>query len=158
MKTNFVICRGHNMETRNAVDIMLSRIGLLSFNEYEKLKKNIKPVGFYWWLSSSYESGCASYVDFSGEAIKEGFYTDAGTIAVRPALIVSDSNSRAQLAVGDTLLRDWVTWTYIGDGYLLHDSCLAKMPFSCNQAFDDYGHSDIKKYLDNWYEDNVING
>ncbi len=87
-------------------------------------------------------------MDFAGSDV----YHDHG---VRPVLLISNLRS-LNLKEGDKVEWGDYTWTIISDQYALCDKCIAWLPFREDLEAKDanvYEKSDVKKYLDQWYED-----
>lgn len=109
----------------------------------------------WWWLRSyGYDGSFAAYVDEFGDIHCEGTQVDEyGGCAVRPALKIKNLETSG-LSVGDIfemkgyefkIISENLAWMYnqnIGNGFFNKDY----------RKGNDYENSDIKKYVDCWYE------
>ena len=118
----------------------------------------------HWWLRTPAQNPAiiVAAVLENGEVKEDpGFWADNVNIGVRPALLLSSTGAEA-LDVGDKFKLDSYVpdgdgsksiscvFTVISDDYALCDEAIAKKQFDSNGA--DYENSDIKEYLDNWYD------
>ena len=111
----------------------------------------------WWWLRSPSDSRYASFVDFAGWAYY--YYcccdvndTDRGF--VRPALIINLESS--DLEVGDIfefggkefkILSPTIAWMHKDD----IGRCTFRKDWEADNA-NDYEASDVKKFVDEWFE------
>ena len=117
-----------------------------------------------WWLRTPAQNPAiiVAAVLENGEVKEDpGFWADNVNIGVRPALLLSNTGAEA-LDVGDKFKLDSYVpdgdgsksiscvFTVISDDYALCDEAIAKKQFDSDGA--DYENSDIKEYLDNWYD------
>lgn len=129
---------------------------LLSIEEARQLNKNIlitkKNPDKYWYLRSpaSYNHG-AVYVH-SGDF---GQIDTNVTLGVRPALKIKNPESFG-LWIGDSFAFGDYRFTIISAKYALCDEIVGECHFKSNgqnsEATNDYETSDIKKFVDYWYE------
>jgi hypothetical protein len=146
-------------------------IDLLTVEEAKKLPKEIricdaskKFVGYVsnnnkccWWLRSpGRASKDAAVVDASGAVNELGNYVIDDILAVRPVIRVTDENIDDMEEIGDGYIRylgtKWIDITdYIGTVCLLKKKCL-KRPHRFDSASNDYEKSEIKEYIESWYQ------
>lgn len=128
---------------------------LLSIDEYEKHKENISKVKGTWWLrsqgyydtSAAFVHGVYGYVDDDGGYVGMQF-------GVRPALQISNSVS---LQTGEEFAFGEHTFTYLGEGLAICNDIVGKCAFRKDwEALDanNYEKSDVKAYVENWFEKN----
>lgn len=117
------------------------------------LTKEEREYAHYWWLSTpGNDDYCVCFVDYDGLVMANGyhahFYGD-----VRPALIINLDSS--ELKVGDVfqfgnrdfkILTPSLAWMYKDD--------IGRQPFRKDWGFaaTDYKTSDIKKFIDEWFD------
>lgn len=140
-------------------EVEVEKITLLSAEEYEKKFGYIRPSGLYWWWlrSPGGHSDYAAIVYFSGGVSSGGCYVHSIGGAVRPALIINPESTNLQ--VGDRIFYKQHRWTAIDKNMLLCDEPVTYMPFRKDwKAPDanDYEHSDVKKWLEDWAKTNGI--
>ena len=140
------------VKTKEAIELEIEEITLLSAQEYETYKEQVKLVNDDWWLRSpGFDVTHATFVNSDGCLYSYGngvVYVDN---AVRPALKVNLGSSN--LRIGDEI--EWANhnWTVISDELALCDETIAKLPLRRNWRADDaneYEKSDLKKWLENW--------
>ena len=132
------------------VDIL--GIGLLSQLKYDKYKMRIPKLGDSWWLASaivnpSDESACGALV-WDDERVICRYV--AMYYAVRPMLDVA-----TDLEPGRKFKWMDHTWTVITKNFALCDESFTNMMFREDADAKDaseYAKSDIKKWLDNWWD------
>lgn len=137
-------------------------VTLLEKEDYLVNKDIISFLGERWWTRTPADFGDHTCV----EVIEDPNYTIAGVnsfIAVRPALIVSSVSSRL-VKKGDKYLLGEMSWTAItgvnSNILLLADESIGRGQFRAGVRAadaDDYEKSKIKKWLEEWYEDFLIN-
>lgn len=142
------------------VDIDILGITLLSAEEAETLPPDIRDIKKTWWLRSP------GYGDNYASIMLEGFtaFTDIrddSKIDVRPALEVGYERmcmTKPRLDRGDKINLAGHTWTVISYQYILCDDIIGKCAFRKDyNASDanDYEKSDVKKFLDDWFEKSI---
>lgn len=141
-------------------DINIDGITLLSTEEYIRFKKNIVNIDCWWWLRSpGFESLYAAYVSNDGSVYNYGDFVNVDTYAVRPALIINPTSSH--LEIGSKIKVADYLWTVISDEYALCDEaivqCCFRKDWTAKDA-NDYEASDIKKYIENWWVEQVKKG
>lgn len=135
------------------VDVEILGITLLSKEEYSDSKKNIKPIENWWWLRSpSFYSSIMYNVGYFGDIDYNNVANPYGS--VRPALIYKSND----LSIGERIYLSGKDWTVVSDKYILCDEEFCRMIFrkkwNANNA-NVYDASDVKKYLDDWFEHNI---
>lgn len=134
--------------------IRVKGIKLLSIEEYNAYRRNITPVGNWWWLrSQGYYKSFAAYVYPDGDLNEYGcpIYFTSGHI--RPALVVGDAPS-----VGSHFYFGGVSWTVISSSLALADKTLGVMTLRNKNAYMHdrssytyvYETSELRSYLDAW--------
>ncbi len=127
-------------------------ITLLSAEEYEQFKNNIPPINSdWWWLRSPGHNDRAAIVLDDGTA--DTYSVNYGHIAVRPALILNSESS--SLKIKDEFEFGEHKWTVISDTYAICNDTIGDHCFREDWRAEDscdYEKSDIKKYVENWYE------
>ena len=138
--------------TTESKDVYFTGLTLLSKDEYLKYKKNIKPCDYWWWLRSPGSlSNRASDVYSDGSLY--GSYVNYANGSVRPALII---NPISNLRINTSFNYYGHKWTAISEDYALCDDAFCKMAFreGCMATDNnDYEASDVKKYLDEVWND-----
>lgn len=126
---------------------------LLSCEEARKYREMIPPVEEIWWLRSAGGDDIIAACVFGehGDVYDIGNYVDE-EFGVRPALRISNPES---LNLGEKFKFGGQTFTYLGEGLALCDNivgnCAFRKYYEAPNA-NDYGASDIKKYVENWFE------
>ena len=134
-------------------------ITLLSIDEAKNLSDYILRFSEWWWLRSpGYDSFNAALVAFDGDVDDYGFRVSNEDNAVRPALLCFNLKP-LNLKIGDYVNAFDKIWQYIGkDMILLFGKPLTLMAFreDCRASdANDYEKSDVKKYLDNWFKEQM---
>ena len=141
------------------VELDVKEITLLSADEYRKNIDYILTVNHWWWLRSpGYESDLALLVSCVGALLDYGYFVYFDSGWVRPALRVSNLKS-LDLKLGDDLGIANRDWTVISDDLVLADEPIGRCVFRKNwkaEDANDYNASDVKKYLENWANENGI--
>lgn len=135
-------------------------ITLLSVEEAEKLPEAIRVFRYWWWLKQpGTEGATAACVSRKGQVRSDGIYVSDEWTGVRPALICDDLQS-LNLKIGDQIKALGKEWQYIGDDMvLLYGEPLIMMAFRRDSEAPDanvYDKSDVKKYLFNWFNQDVF--
>ena len=113
----------------------------------------------WWWLKEEVlQSKTEVLAVEPGQTINiEPTYVEDPNVGVRPVLICEEGR-------GDEVFQDYETielfgkrWGYIGfDKLILLDEPLVKMAFNENEENgNNYGTSDVKKYLDKWLKEKI---
>lgn len=128
---------------------------LLTREEVKQLPKRLREYGKWWWLKSP-----GNYYNYAANVFEEGYvnrfgnYVDIKNLAVRPALIISNLEV-SNLNIGDTFKFGDKEFEIIFDDKALCLSDIGQCAFRKNWVASDaydYEKSDVKKYVDNWFE------
>lgn len=141
------------IETREDLNLDITGITLLSIEEAEEVPENIRDCGYDWWLRSPGYSGILAACVYGGHVYNFNVKLEFG---VRPALKFNPSS--ANLQIGDSIKMFGYNWTIITDNLMLCDDIVGKTVFREDwEAKDanDYEASDIKKWLENWYAEQL---
>ena len=137
--------------------IEINEITLLSVDEFKANRYLISNIASWWWLRTP-----GINIDYPGvEQIINGWIF-AGYVShiegIRPVLRIRNPKS-FNLEIGDKFkLTDYI-WTMLRDDLALCDDVIGKCAFRKDwKAIDAniYEKSDIKKWLENWAEENQI--
>ena len=139
-------------------DIDVTGITLLSVGEYVQFRENISNHSWWWLRSSIYKSSeRAACVDICGNIDSDGCCVEYETLFARPALIIKSSH----LEIGSKIMVANRLWTVISDRYALCDKGIGwhcfREDWKAKDA-NDYEASDIKKYIENWWAEQVKKG
>ena len=138
--------------TATPADIEITGATLLSLEEYKEYKDNVTLLSESWWLRSpgvwNYEKAEAYEVRYINcvNNIVHSVY------AIRPALQISNLGD---VEVGDKIKFGGKFFTVISLKYALCDTAIGHGAFrEDSKAADanDYNASDIKKFVDEWFE------
>ena len=132
---------------------------LLSIEEAEQILQNILSFGDWWWLRSP---GCsiiyAAYVYINGCVNGNGLRVDDDYGSVRPALQLNLESSNS-VSDGTKLRIGEYDFTVVCNGnYALCDTSIGTAMFREDWEAEDaniYEASDVKKYINNWYENEI---
>ena len=147
---------------REAIDIQISDITLLSVDEAKAVPNKLRDIGEFWWLR---EPGdyfqYAAYVNSDGSVCGYGNLVDYRKYAVRPALKIRGIES-ANLHLDDVIEVAGYGWTIIPGGYALCNKTVGFKAFRKDANAPDannFEKSDIKRWLHTWAvkKDIVIN-
>ncbi len=132
---------------------------LLSVEEAEQVPQTIrefKGCGWWWLRSPGHFTKRAAYVYYDGRVNELGYIVHSISVCVRPALILnleSKPTDGAKLTAGD------YSFTIVCDGkYALCDTPVGWSAFRENWESpdaNDYEVSDIKKVVDDWYQNEI---
>jgi len=130
----------------------VKNVTLLSIKGVILFPRQVRTYGGWWWLRSPGVSQTqASGVNAFGTIDPFGDDVDDDSVCVRPALIIDPIPS--YLKSGDIIKIFGKEWVFYNGGALLMDGTLIKMSFNKTpQKGNDYETSDIKKYLDHWFD------
>lgn len=150
---------------KQKIDINVQEVTLLSTKEYEMAKTHIKPIGNLWWLHSPKDRDYVASIVVEDAASYDPYYpaedgyvsnvwstADDESVSVRPALRLNTESHN--LKIGDMLSFGGYYWTLISESLALCDTEFCRMGFRKDWDEPDawfYALSDIKKYLDNWF-------
>ena len=139
-------------------DLAITSATLLSIEEAEQLPRELRKYDHWWWLRSpGFYSDFAVLVDLVGSVYDRGNIVRSDDIAVRPVLLINNLKS-SNLKVGDVFEFGGKQFKIVSDKLAF---CLTDIGAYCFredwQAEDanDYEKSDVKKYVDEWFNDTV---
>ena len=150
------------IETFEPAELEIAGATLLSVEEAENLlTDNDRKYTHWWWLRSpgAYRFDAAT-VNLAGFVSRNGFSVDLSNDSVRPALIIKNLDS-SSFKIGDTFkIQDYefkiisknLAWLYEQD----IGCCEFRKRWNAPDA-NNYAKSDIKKYVDEWFENEVKN-
>lgn len=128
---------------------------LLSIGEAEALPLHLRKYYNWWWLQSR-----GSYRNHAANVRRNGFVNDCGCSIdyangrVRPSLEI-ENIKYSNLKVGDRFDFGGEAFEIISDtmAFCLEDigACVFREDWRVENA-NDYEKSDIKKFVDNWFE------
>ena len=130
---------------------------LLSIEEAEKLPLRLRKYNRWWWLRSpGYFSNFATGVSSGGSVDRHGYRVSSSIVAVRPALIIKNLKS-SNLKILDQFEFGGKIFEVISKdtSFCLED--IGIYTFRKNYKIEDnnandYEKSDIKKFVDDWFE------
>ena len=137
--------------------IEIDEITLLSLEEYETYQNAIPKIAAWWWLRSPNASIVANAPDVDNDGLIHTISVTSDD-GIRPALRIKNPES-FDIGIGDKFRLAGDMWTMIGDGLALCDDVVGNCAFRKNWKAQDaniYEKSDIKKWLENWAEENGI--
>ena len=129
---------------------------LLSKKEYEAYKSLISPCdSFRWWLRSpgNSDKNVMSVYGVDGSVDNRGCYVDR-ELGVRPALLIENLEF-TNFGIGDKFIFGEHSFTIISKYYALCDDVIGKCAFKKDITVPNavaYKTSDVKKYIDDWFE------
>ena len=138
--------------SKKSIELEIDGVTLLTIEEAKALIDKQRYQTPTWWLRNIY----AAFVDGeSGSVDVTGIDICNELFGVRPALQISNLTS-SDFEIGDRFEFANYTWTVISEDKALCDDIIGYSVFRDDwKAKDasDYEKSDIKKYLDNWWEE-----
>ena len=127
---------------------------LLSIEEAEQLPIELRGYGNWWWLrSSGFGSNFDASVCNDGSVYRGGINVNYRIAAVRPALQIKNLKS-SKLQIGDVFIFGGKDFQVVSDKLAF---CLSDIGNHCFRAdwkekdANDYEKSDVKKYVDDWF-------
>ena len=151
-------------------DVEITRATLLSIEEYEEYKCYILYTNDCWWhplpgdicyfdnwwlRSPGKYSDRAAVVDDDGSGRDYSSHVVHFDYAIRPALQISNLGD---VKVGNKIKFGGKTFTVISPEYALCDTAIGHGAFRKDRNAADanvYEASDVKKFVDKWFEDAV---
>lgn len=136
-------------------DLEIVGATLLTIKETEKLQMRLRQYNNWWWLRSPDDdrSGVA-HVHRDGSVYKYGYYVVNAYDAVRPALEIKNLESSA-FDVGDVFIFGGKRFEVINSktAFCLEDigTCAFREDWRAEDA-NNYETSDVKKFVDDWFE------
>lgn len=141
-------------------ELEITGITLLSAEEAKQLDNELlrkSKLGF-WWLRSPGDYGIgAAFVDGDYGLVNAHGLSVLDEFGVRPALRISNLSS-FNFHINDKFDFAGYTWTIISNDYALCDDYIGEHCFRKEwkaKDANDYEASDIKKYIENWYKENM---
>ena len=140
--------------TKNTSELGLdiSKATLLTVEEVRKLPERLKRYNDRWWLRSPGSYSChVAIVNYSGSIDYEASCIN---VIIRPVLIISNLES-TDLEVGDTFEFGNKEFEVISNDKAFCLTDIGRSVFRDDWKADDandYEKSDIKKYIDEWFE------
>lgn len=139
------------------IELNIESVTLLSLEEAEKVPQNIRAFKEQWWLCSS------GFIDRNAACVygEYGYVSVGGIdvereIGVRPALKFNLESTNLQ--IGSKIKVFGYNWTVISDKLILCDDIVGKSAFreDCEADYaNEYESSDVKKWLENWYAEQI---
>lgn len=131
---------------------------LLSIKEAEKLPLELRKYANWWWLRSpGKDSDFAASVNTLGTVLYNGDAISSSRDAVRPALQIKNMQP-SNLQIGDIFEFGGKIFKIISDNlaFCLTDigMCEFRKDWKAENA-NDYENSDVKKYVDEWFNQSV---
>ena len=144
-------------QNKEKEDIMpyITGATLLSASEVKYLNKEILKADNDWWLRSSGDnvSRVACVVGDIGYVCNSGTYATY-SFGVRPVLQLENLGS-SNYQIGESVYFGGHSFTIISDTYALCDDVIGKCAFckdSKAENANEYETSDVKKFIDDWFE------
>lgn len=132
-------------------DLDIIEATLLTITEVRKLPERLK-IYNDWWLKTPGSYSCyAAFVNYHGLI---GYEISCDDFMVRPALIISNLEPFS-LKIGDTFVFGGAEFEIISNSKALCSTYIGFSAFRDDWRADDandYEKSDIKKYIDEWFE------
>lgn len=132
-------------------ELDITEATLLTTEEAEMLPHRLRNYKNQWWLRSpGYSQNFVAYVSSGGPIIYGGLYVCYSEVAVRPALKIRNLES-SNLTIGDTFVFHNKRFEVIDaeTAFCLED--IDTHRFCPNRQSNDYETSDVKKYVDDWF-------
>ena len=130
-----------------------NEITLLSKEEYTDSKDVIPLYDRWWWLRSpGFFEYTAAFINGKYGDVGRNGYNVNEEFGVRPALKIRNLSS-LNLKIGDKVFLFGKQWTVISDSLVLCDEVIGETYFRkdfMSPDANDYEHSDIKQWLENW--------
>ena len=143
---------------KNTLGFEITGATLLTIEEARKLPEILRKYDERWWLcSSGYNDSRATAVLDDGLVYSCSIFVDTFYIAVRPALIISNLESSG-LKIGDTFEFGDKEFEIVSSDKAFCLSDIGTSAFRNDwEAPDanDYEKSDVKKFIDKWFEKEI---
>lgn len=144
--------------TAEGVNLDITGVTLLSIEEAEELPFKFRKYTSRWWLRSpGYNSYYAAFVYSNGSVDDFGDYVDLDSNMVRPALQIKNLES-SNLKIGDVFYFGGKPFEVISNNLSFCLDCIGFYCFrrDCEASdANDYNKSDVKKYVDDWFNQSV---
>lgn len=139
----------------DTADLEIVGATLLSVEEVELVPEDLRSYSTWWWLRSpGCDSEHAASVYRNVPVNDFGHGVNHGRGAVRPALLIKDLES-SNLKIGDIILFDNKEFEIISDSLAFCKTGIAHHCFNSDRKKQDaniYETSEIKKFVDKWFE------
>ena len=143
--------------TTDDVDLDITGATLLSIEEAEKLPLEMGKYDTWWWLRSPGTDSNAAYVYYDGTPRRNGDYVENSDNTVRPALQIENLKS-SNLQIGDTFDFGGKAFKIISNNLAFCLTDIGEYCFREDYRAEDsnkYEKSDVKKYVDDWFNQSV---
>ena len=124
-------------------------VTLLSANEYKPVEHDVPWVGDEWWLRTPGSHNYLAAIVDSEVINADGFYVGQCK-GVRPALRV---NPESIDHIESSASFGGHEWTRISKDMFLCNETIRQMPFNKTEDSNDYETSDVKKWLEKWFQE-----
>ena len=131
---------------------------LLSVEEYKEYKDNIPLLHICWWLRSpGSRDKHVMTVNSKGKVNADGILADLTDktgfclVALRPALKITNLES-LDLQIKDQFELVTHGFTVISDNLAICNDTFTSMAFRRDGSSNDYEISDVKKYIEEWFD------
>lgn len=143
------------------LNLDINDITLLSKEEYKTYRDRIPKTSESWWLRSPGRDDilAACVYGGAGGVYASGVRVDY-TLGVRPALKIGGLSS-SEIEIGDRFRWSGYTWTIISDKLAQCEDIIGNYPFRKDWRAEDanvYESSDIKKFVEDWFEEQIKKG
>lgn len=149
------------IEQKITENLEIDNATLLTIEEATQLSEELKNYIDLWWLRSpGYFSDCGAYVGICGFIDRYGCNVSYDCVLTRPALKISNLQS-SNFQVGDRFEFGGKPFQIISNSLAF---CLTDIGNHCFREdlrakdVTDYEKSDIKKYVDEWFNDFCFRG
>lgn len=141
--------------TTKTEELEITRATLLSTEEIEKLPIELREYSREWWSRSIGANQIyAASVYYDGSVNDEGYNVNYTFNCIRPALIIKNLGSSA-FQIGDRFILGGKKFKVINEvtAFCLEDigTCAFREDWRADDA-NDYEKSDIKKFIDDWFD------
>ena len=147
---------------KNEINLKITGATLLNVDEARNLlTADERAYSNWWWLRTpGYFLFCSIEVNPDGSVNRNGNYVNDSSVCVRPALTIENLDS-SNLKIGDTFkIKEYefrvisanLAWLYRQD----IGNCTFHKELEADDV-NDYEKSDIKKFVDEWFEKEVLN-
>ena len=153
-------------DTIKESDLDIIEATLLTVEEAKQIPERLRKYNTFWWLKSvGYPAGypsellCNSVaaVDYKGSIHSKGFNVHIQYFAIRPVLIISNLNSSG-LKIGDVFKFGGKRFEIISNDKAFCLNNIGQCAFrkgSGTSDMNEYEKSDVKKYIDEWFEKSI---
>lgn len=143
------------IKSRATVDLEITGATLLSIEEAKGLPDHLRTHTNWWWLRSPGDnSSDAASVGGDGSVDYTYSLVSISLGAVRPALRIKNFES-SDLKIGDFIIFDGKEFEIVSGNLAFCKTDIGEHCFQEDWDADDandYEKSDVKKFIDNWFE------